>query len=109
MRIPLSEKNTGTKQSQMHKQHKPLTDKQRVLNFLCDVTNTTSDHSLKYDLMKCVETIEGKENVEYVELKGALREALEENERLEQDKVKLMCENEYLRDMMNEKGEHAMR
>ncbi|ELQ75082.1 hypothetical protein THOM_1978 [Trachipleistophora hominis] len=109
MRIPLSEKNTRSKQSQMHKQHKQLTDKQRVLNFLCDVTNTTNDHSLKYDLMKCVETIEGKENVEYVELKGALREALEENERLEQDKVKLMCENEYLKEMMDKKKDPATR
>lgn len=103
MRIPLSEKNQTSNQAPMQKQQKPHTDKQRVLSFLSDVTNTTRDYSLKYDLTKCVEIIEGKENIEYVELKEALKEALEENEKLEEEKIKLMCENGYLKEIVEKK------
>lgn len=77
-------------------------DKDRVLEFLRDVYGRTRDYSLKYDLKKCMELIEGKENQEVVDLRNALSEALVENETLFAEKCELAVT---LEGMRGERGE----
>lgn len=74
-----------------------LSDKEAVISFLQDVTNRTKDFNLKYDLGKCVEILEGKENQEFTELKGALENSLIENEMLLREKCNLAMELEQIR------------
>ncbi|EPR79831.1 hypothetical protein SLOPH_2387 [Spraguea lophii 42_110] len=85
---------------------KTLTDKEKVVRYLGEISNITKDYSLKYDLNKCIELIEGKENQEYIELKGALEEALEESETIRKDNYDLIAENEYLKERLNENNQN---
>lgn len=73
---------------------KKKNDKESVLNFIKDVYNTTTDYNLKYDLSKCIEIIEGKENQEIKDLKEALEEVIQENNELIEEKTKLYLELE---------------
>lgn len=70
----------------------PKTDTVRVVDFLKDVFETTEDTSLKYDISKCLEIIQGKENIEMTDLKDTLKMVLEDNERLEKKNIELLCE-----------------
>lgn len=77
-------------------------DKDKVLLFLKDMFMKTKDYTLKYDLNKCMEIVEGKENQEVTELKNALSEALIENETLFAEKCELAVAIEHMR---GERGE----
>ncbi|KAM0685888.1 hypothetical protein COBT_002898 [Conglomerata obtusa] len=87
----------------MQKKINTCTDKSKVLDFLTDVSNSTKDYSLKYNLKKCIEIVEGKENVEVVELKDALEDVLVENEALNEERNSLIVENEFLRKKYEER------
>ncbi|ADM12054.1 uncharacterized protein Eint_081220 [Encephalitozoon intestinalis ATCC 50506] len=88
MRPVLNETTNATKRLET-KSKEGESDKGRVLHFLKGVYATTRDYSLKYDLKKCMEIIEGKENQEVIDLKNALSEALIENETLFAEKCEL--------------------
>ncbi|KAF5141312.1 wd40 repeat-containing protein [Vairimorpha ceranae] len=83
---------TNVKKGKIMKKKK--NDKESVLNFIKDVYNTTTDYNLKYDLSKCIEIIEGKENQEIKDLKEALEEVIQENNELIEEKTKLYLELE---------------
>ena len=59
------------------------------------ILQITKDFNLRYDLLKCIEILEGKENQEYIDLKTALDEILEEKEKLFRDKCELSVELDY--------------
>ncbi|EQB59941.1 wd40 repeat-containing protein [Vairimorpha apis BRL 01] len=71
---------TNIKKGKNHKIEK--NEKKELLEHIKNVYHTTKDYSFKYDLSKCIEIIEGKENQEVIELKNALEELIKENERL---------------------------
>lgn len=87
-----NESSTGSMKSK-----ETLSDKETVVRYLKNVSCTTKDLDLKYDLTKCVEILEGKENQEYIDLKGVLEEALFEKERLFVEKCELAVELDYLK------------
>lgn len=101
MRPVLNETTNATKRSDS-KGKEIESDKGRVLCFLKNAYTKTRDHSLKYDLKKCLEIIEGKENQEITDLRNALEEALVENETLFAEKCELAVTLEC---MKAEKGE----
>lgn len=74
-----------------------LSDKEDVVGYLMSMSNATKDLDLKYDLSKCIEILEGKENQEYIDLRGALEEALFEKEKLFVEKCELTVELDHLR------------
>lgn len=111
MRIVLKErtnKQTADKQRENNSDkegstiNKPMAEKDMVLKYLQDVTNKTSDLNLKYDLNKCVEILEGKENQEFTELKDALEEVIMENELLFKEKCELAIELDFLKSKSEE-------
>ncbi|KAI5173310.1 hypothetical protein PAEPH01_1890, partial [Pancytospora epiphaga] len=73
--------------------------------YLKDITNKTHDYNLKYDLTKCIEILEGKENQETVELKGALEEAILEKEVLMREKCELTLELDLLKSRSDDSRE----
>ncbi|KAG0440375.1 hypothetical protein DMUE_1793 [Dictyocoela muelleri] len=103
MRAPLSEK-TNAESKKMDLQKKEISDKHEVLNYLKDKSNTTKDYNLKYDLTKCIEIIEGKENQEFSELKDALEDVMVENEKLFKERAELIYENDLLKGKLNFKN-----
>ncbi|KAH9410927.1 hypothetical protein HK407_09g15220 [Ordospora pajunii] len=90
MRLALNETTNCSKVLEAEGRSKKMTsDKDKVLLFLKDVCIKTNDHSLKYDLNRCIEMVEGKENQEVADLRNALEEALVENETLFTEKCEL--------------------
>ncbi|KAF7683926.1 hypothetical protein TCON_0875 [Astathelohania contejeani] len=94
---PLKEKTNLQSGKQVKNKQQTKSEKDTVLEYLKNFSEQTKDYSLRYDLTKCIEIIEGKENQEYKDLKMALEEVLEENEELFNEKAKLLLENEYLK------------
>lgn len=76
---------------------KKKTDKETVLAFIRDVSSSTGDFDLKYDLHKCMEILEGKENQEYRDLKNALEDVVLEKEMLFREKCELAVELDFLK------------
>lgn len=72
-------------------------DKQNVLDYIKEVEKKTKDFNLKYDLVKCIEILEGKENQEFIDLKAALEDILLEKEELFKEKCELAVELDYLK------------
>lgn len=102
MRKPLIEA-TNTKSSGTDKMNqKDVSDKEKVERYLHDMSNRTKDHSLRYDIQKCLEIIEGKENQEFLELKEEFIRIYEEKETLFSEKCDLVIENEYLKARIKE-------
>ncbi|KAI5152261.1 hypothetical protein ENBRE01_2691 [Enteropsectra breve] len=79
-----------------------LSEKEKVITFLQDATNKTRDMNLKYDLNKCVQLLEGKENQETEDLKQVLEEVLLEKEVLFKEKCELAVELDHLRSRRSE-------
>lgn len=102
MRRPLSEA-TNTKTQEMTKE-KTRSDKEQVIAFLQDISNTTKDHSLRYDLLRCLEIISGQENQEMTELQGEFVRVYEEREALFAEKCDLVLENAELREKIEQRG-----
>ena len=101
MRKPLVEA-TNTTNFEMRKKEKEKSDKERVTDYLQEVSNETKDHSLRYDIQKCLEIIEGKENQEFTELKEEFVKIYEEKEALFAEKCELAIENDYLKTRLSE-------
>eukprot|EP00866_Antonospora_locustae_P000308 jgi/Antlo1/308/670 len=100
MRRPLAEA-TNIRIQEMTKE-KTRSDKEQVISFLQDVSNTTKDHSLKYDLLRCLEIISGQENQEMAELKEEFVRVYEEREVLFAEKCDLVLENAELREKIEQ-------
>lgn len=79
------------------KRRSGISEKEIVVTYLRDVTNKTRDINLKYDITKCIELLEGKENQETADLKDALEEVLLEKEELFREKCELAVELDLLR------------
>lgn len=96
--------NNATESIQKKKQFcsSSFSDKEQILKYLNDIYEKTVDISLKYDISKCIEILQGKENMEMTDLKQTLKSVLDENEELEKKNVELMCELEYLTKFDNE-------
>jgi uncharacterized protein YqgV (UPF0045/DUF77 family) len=104
MRGPLQEKTNKPEHQVVDKQKEVLqTDKERVVSYMKEMSEVTRDYSLRYDLSKCIEIIEGKENQDVVELKRALENALIENEELYEIRTGLSVENEWLKSQLFDK------
>jgi len=74
-----------------------MSDKGSVVAYLKDVANRTSDTDLKYDVHRCIELLEGKENQECRDLKDVLEEVLVEKEMLFREKCELAVELDHLK------------
>lgn len=81
----------------MEKKNETLSEKESILRYLKNKSNNTNDFDLKYDLVKCIEILEGKENQEYIDLKGALEATLYEKEKLFIEKCELAVELDYVK------------
>lgn len=79
------------------KKEKVMTEKETVVTYLMVVAQKTKDLNLKYDITKCIEILEGKENQEFKDLKDALEEVLIEKEVLFKEKCELAVELDYLK------------
>lgn len=88
---------TNEKSGSVMKKKGSVSDKENVLNFIKEVEGSTKDFNLKYDLTKCVEILEGKENQEFTDLRTALEEVLLEKEQLFREKCELAVELDYLK------------
>lgn len=96
MHIALKDK-TNKKIKEKMDEKKELSEKASVINLLRNVSEDTKDFDLKYDITKCIEILEGKENQEYIDLKGAFEEAIMEKEQLFVEKCELIVEIDYLK------------
>lgn len=94
--------NIHDKTSNSIKGEKNQSDTSRVIEYLQKTSVSTKDVNLKYDISRCLEIIQGKENIEMIDLKDTLKATLEENENLQKHKIELMCEIEYLNEKLNE-------
>lgn len=95
MRKPLSEITNAECMKIGNK--KKTTERDEVLGYLEDVSNRTEDYNLKYDLSKCIETLKGKENQDFRDLKESLEDLMVENEQLFREKAELVYENDLLK------------
>lgn len=86
-----------------------MSEREGVVTYLKNVMNKVIDPNLKYDVYKCLETLEGKENQEYKDLKEVFEEVLAEKETLFIEKCELLLELQYLKDGTNmEFTEHKL-
>lgn len=83
------------------KRDRKATEKEGIVEYLKIASNKTRDYDLKYDLTKCIEILEGKENQEYKDLKEALEEVLLEKEMLFKEKCELAVELDMLKSSQN--------
>ena len=88
---------TNSKIKMALKRTAPADDKTKVVSYLKEVTNHTKDFNLKYDLTKCVEILEGKENQDYKDLKEELEMTLMEKEVMFKEKCELAVELDFLK------------
>jgi uncharacterized protein YqgV (UPF0045/DUF77 family) len=95
MHIALKDK-TNQKNKEMRKASNE-TEKESVLSYIKKVENNTKDFNLKYDLTKCIEILEGKENQEFADMREALEEVLLEKEQLFKEKCELAVELDYIK------------
>ncbi|ORD93640.1 hypothetical protein ECANGB1_1840 [Enterospora canceri] len=63
-----------------------------LINYLKQKKDETADYNLKYDISKCIEILEGKENQEVTEIKDALYNVILEKEELFKTNCELVCE-----------------
>lgn len=73
-----------------------------VVEYLKSAHDITNDYNLKYNLSKCIEILEGKENQEMKDMKESLFDVLAEKERLFKENCELHCELEALKRNMSE-------
>lgn len=104
MRLVLNETTNSGKIKDLKEKVK-MNDKDKVLMFLRDMSANTRDHTLRYDLSKCIEIVEGKENQEVIDLKDALKDALIENETLFAEKCELTVALECMKTEKNESND----
>ena len=88
---------TNKKTEDMAKRTEPETEKEAVLKMLKHAESNTKDFNLRYDLVKCIEILEGKENQEFTDLKAVLDEILMEKEILFREKCELAVELDFLK------------
>jgi len=88
---------TNKKEGETMSKRDVISDKEAVVNYVREMESSTKDFNLKYDLMKCMEILEGKENQEFTDLRMALEEVLVEKEELFREKCELAVELDYLK------------
>lgn len=88
---------TNKKTEEMARKSEIQSERDSVLEYLKKTEESSKDFNLRYDLKKCVEILEGKENQEYIDLKAALDEILLEKEMLFREKCELAVELDYLK------------
>ncbi|KAI5180757.1 hypothetical protein NEOKW01_1041 [Nematocida sp. AWRm80] len=81
-RVPFEEKTNEDKVANSGSKYKPLTEREKVLEYLQMAAEQTTDYTLKYDIRLCLEVIQGKENQNISELKEAITELVIENKEL---------------------------
>lgn len=97
MHIALKDKTNKKTEEMGQKRTELQSERDAVLDFLKKTEESSKDFNLRYDLKKCVEVLEGKENQEYIDLKTALDEVLLEKELLFKEKCELAVEVDYLK------------
>ena len=98
---------TNKKTEEMNKKLEMKTERDTVLDYIKKTEESSKDFNLRYDLKKCVEILEGKENQEYIDLKAALDEVLLEKEMLFREKCELAVEVDYLKAKENKHKKKA--
>lgn len=93
---------TNKKVDSSIKKHPEMGEKEGVVTYLRQVSCRTKDGNLKYDIIKCIELLEGKENQETLDLKEALEEVLLEKEMLFREKCELAAEIDLLKSHQDE-------
>ena len=101
--------NAKSKTKELNKKvnQKVLNDKEKIIKFLEGICMETTDNNLKYDIFKCIEILEGKENQEISDLKNELIVLCEDNEKLYKEKCELTIENEFLTEMIENRKENV--
>jgi Domain of unknown function (DUF5101) len=81
-RVPFGEKANvcEAKENRKERSSEESSETTRIINFLRMAKAETQNHSLRYALELSIETIEGKENQQVLELKDAVSELAAENE-----------------------------
>lgn len=85
--------------------HKPLkntisSEKKHILEYIRSCFLKTKDLDLKYDLGKCIEILEGKENQILLDMKTCLYDVLTEKEKLFKENCDLISEIAELREQL---------
>lgn len=88
---------TNKANSEIMEKNSVISEKESIILYVKNKAANTKDYDLKYDLLKCVELLEGKENQEYIDLKETLEEILCEKEKLFMEKCELAVELDYLK------------
>lgn len=97
MREVLKDSTNLKSHKQPTKMKENSTDKEITTSFLTNMQIRTKDSSLKYDLGRCIELIEGKENLEFAELREEFMKVYNEKEELFEKYCDLKVENCYLK------------
>merc|ERR1711917_166799 len=99
MGMPLKLKDKANSNNEADtEQKKKLTETEEISTYLTQKAALTDDVNLKYDITKCLEIIQGKENQEVLDMKQELLSLLEENEKLFKENCELVCELEQVRE-----------
>ena len=93
----LKEKSNNIKDATSDDKSKDMSERDELIIYLKNILTNTLDCNLKYDINKCIETLMGKENQEYTDIKNALFENLTQTETLYKEKCDLQCELEELK------------
>ncbi|OQS55826.1 hypothetical protein EHP00_368 [Ecytonucleospora hepatopenaei] len=96
----LSDKTNSKVDVNVDEKEMGMQNKQTIISFLVREQDKTEDLNLKYDISKCIEILEGKENQEVLDMKESLYDVLSEKERLFKENCELVCELEELKRKM---------
>ncbi|EHY65960.1 hypothetical protein NERG_00656 [Nematocida ausubeli] len=81
-RIPFEEKTNEDRLECTTEKTQKKDERKGVLEYLSMMNAQTMDYNLKYDISLCLEILQGKENMEVKELKEAVIDLSQENEKL---------------------------
>ncbi|KAI5126379.1 hypothetical protein NEPAR04_0452 [Nematocida parisii] len=81
-RVPFEEKTNEERVEVSMGKKQTRDERETVLDYLLMMKKQTLNYNLKYDLTLCMEILQGKENIEVKELKEAVIDLSEENEKL---------------------------
>ncbi|KAL6121188.1 hypothetical protein NUSPORA_01936 [Nucleospora cyclopteri] len=95
----LKDKTNSKTERVVEEKQKP-SEKQEIIGYLTGKASVTADFDLKYDLTKCIEILQGKENQEFIDIKESLYEVLMEKETLFKENCELVCELDMLKEQL---------
>jgi len=105
MQGALKDKTNKKVETSVAKDGAAVGEKEAVITYLRGAAGKTGDQNLRYDISKCIEILEGKENQEALDLKDVLEEVLLEREVLFREKCELVIEL----DLLKPKDAHGQR